>query len=447
MFTTEFGRCNVKGEDNMKKQIATVLTAALLAFPVSTGVVMAETTTTPDTTTINTPVTTTGSTDTATTNTSANQGSTTTTTNTPTGTTTTGDTTSTSGTTTGDTAQTGVQTPVVDADGNTVEAGTLPDSPLYWFESLIKKIQVALTFDPVKKTKLITEQASEDLAEATELAVKGDEENVEKALTRYNDKITKAQEYLEQVKDPESEESQKLQTALTKVNANNVLVLGGLLEKLPPQAAERLALNIVRAMEKAVDKADKMDKKNGHVDQDDQAKESTTETDSTTTPVTEATPGTTVTPTDSTANGTVEADPVSNEAATTLTKEEFKALSQEAKKALEEFRVALGLKKGPQGNAYGYYYRAHQDKEWDKENVKQGTAASVAQTQSVDQNKSVQEPKQVESAKQVQPSNTQPVQKSDVKNTYSKQQKSNDHGNQDRDDENGKKDKGNRDRD
>lgn len=419
----------------MKKQIATVLTAALLAFPVSTGVVMAETTTTPETTVINTSVTTTGSIDT---------------TNTPSGTTTSGDSTNeTQATnTTGDASQTGEPAPVVDADGNTVEAGTLPDSPLYWFESLIKKIQVALTFDPVKKTKLITEQASEDLAEATELAVKGDEENVEKALTRYNDKITKAQEFLEQVKDPESEESQKLQAALTKVNENNVLVLGGLLEKLPPQAAERLALNIVRAMEKAVDKADKMDRKNGHVDQDDQAEEATTETDSTTAPATATTPSTTVTPTDTTATGTVEADPVSNEAATTLTKEEFKALSKEAKKALEEFRVALGLKKGPQGNAYGYYYRAHQDKEWDKENVKQGTAApSPLTTQSVDQNKSVQEPKQVEPAKQVQPSKTQPVQKSDVKNTYSKQQKSNDHGDQDRDDANGKKDKGNRDRD
>lgn len=407
----------------MKKQIATVLTAALLAFPVSTGVVMAETTTTPGTV--------------ITDSSSANQSSTTTATNTSSGTTDSGvatnETTATN--TTGEANQTGVPNPVVDADGNTVEPGTLPDSPLYWFENLIEKIQVALTFDPAKKAKRIEEHACKKLAEAVKLAEKGDEANVEVAITRYNEKITEAQAYLEHVKNPESEESQKLQAALTKVNANNVLVLGGLLEKLPPQAAEKLALSIVGAMEKAVDKADKMERKNHNVDQDDQVKESITGTDSTTAPTTETTPSNAVTATDSAANGAVEADPISNEAATTLTKDEFKALSKEAKKALEEFRIALGLKKGPQGNAYGYYYRAHQ------------AAPSPLTTQSVDQSKSVQEPKPVEPAKQVQPSKTQPVQKSEVKNTTSKQQRSKDHEDQDRDDDHGKKDKGNRDRD
>lgn len=343
----------------MKKKLAIVLTAALLTFPVSTGVVMAADAGTPPVVNadgVTPPV---------------------------------------------------VTLSVVNADGVTVDAGNSLNS---WFEVLIEKIKLALTFDPVKKTKLITEQANEDLAEAAKLDEKGDEANVEKALTSYSEKIDKAQEFLALVGDKDSVESQKLQVALTKVNANNAVVLGGLLEKLPPQAAQKVALNIVRAMEKALVKAAKMEEKQGQVDQDE---------DSTNTVETESTVGTAVTP-------PAVIPPTGsdlNESDTDLTKEELKALSEEAKKALDEFRVALGVKKLPQGNAYGYYKN---DKDKDKENEKQTQSAPAPQA--------TKPAESVEQVKQTKPEQAQPVQKPEVKKSSPSQDN-------DRDDDHGKKDK------
>lgn len=56
--------------------------------------------------------------------------------------------------------------PILDENGEVVSPGTLPDSPVYWLTTLIEKLQVALTFDPVKKTELLEEQALERIAEA-----------------------------------------------------------------------------------------------------------------------------------------------------------------------------------------------------------------------------------------------------------------------------------------
>lgn len=236
----------------MKKQIALALTAALLAFPVTPGLVMADT-----------------------------------------------------------------EATVQNQDGKTVDPGTLPDSPLYWFQTLIEKVQVALTFDPVKKADLVGRQACENLAEAEALIEKGDTEKAEETLTVYSEKIEQAQAFLDQLEDPGSEAAQRVQDALTQVNTQNIVVLGGLLEKLPPQAAQRTALNIVRSLEKAVAKAEKMENR------DNETTDSGTNTEVTN----------------------------SNET------EDQTALHEQAKQALEQFQVDLGLKKeknAPNGNAYGY---------------------------------------------------------------------------------------------
>lgn len=236
----------------MKKQIALALTAALLVFPVTPGLVMADT-----------------------------------------------------------------EATVQNQDGKTVDPGTLPDSPLYWFQTLIEKVQVALTFDPVKKADLVERQACENLAEAEALIEKGDTEKAEETLTVYSEKIEQAQAFLDQLEDPGSEAAQRVQDALTQVNTQNIVVLGGLLEKLPPQAAQRTALNIVRSLEKAVAKAEKMENR------DNETTDSGTNTEVTN----------------------------SNET------EDQTALHEQAKQALEQFQVDLGLKKeknAPNGNAYGY---------------------------------------------------------------------------------------------
>ncbi len=145
-------------------------------------------------------------------------------------------------------------TTVVDSDGQTVTAGTLPDSPLYWFTNLIEKLQLALTFDSAKKAKLMEHQALEKLAGACEMNKKGKHKEAQQAIEKYTSKMTAAQDFLTQVKDPTSANAQILIEALSKTQAANISVLAGLLDKLPPQAAQKVALNVVRSLEKAVER-------------------------------------------------------------------------------------------------------------------------------------------------------------------------------------------------
>lgn len=299
----------------MKKQLAIALTAALLTFPAAPGLVLADTATNSGA----------GAVTTTTTQTGTNGGST----SASSSASTTADASTTNIGTTTSTTSSAITAPVVDQNGQTVNPGVLPDSPWYWFQTLMEKVQLALTFDPVKKAELTEKQATEDLAEAQALIKKENTEEAEKALTRYNEKIDSAQAFLDQLKDPNSETAQKVQLALTKVNTNNMVVLGSLLEKLPPQAAQRLALNIVRSVEKAVAKADKMDKKNGQ------------NTDGTTTDASQSASTTTTTSTPSTNDQTGTTDQAQ--------------LTKEAQQALQEFQVALGVKHTPNGYAYGYY--------------------------------------------------------------------------------------------
>ncbi|AFM02027.1 hypothetical protein Desde_3755 [Desulfitobacterium dehalogenans ATCC 51507] len=299
-------------------------------------------------------------------------------------------------------------TTIVDSDGKEIGPGILPDSPFYWLDELVEKVQVALTFNPEKKVKLIDKHACERLAEISALAKKASVEEVkdtasqvesetatsdesttkedggsvsedsgegtadsakesnnttdkgqetkeeqtatnpklekkikacEKALDRYNKKIADAQGFLEQLENPESEEYQKLQEALAKVNANNVLVLGSLLDKLPPHAAQRLAVNIVRSMEKAVEKMEKMEEKNQEpvMEKDNQDGEPSNNDSATPASKEKATP---VVPT------TVFQNKEDIKKADKITKKEYKALAKEAKQALKQFQEELGLQ-GP----------------------------------------------------------------------------------------------------
>jgi len=247
----------MKTRKQIKKQLAIAVTAALLALPLGTSLVLADTASSVEATTSTTTSTDTTSADTTsadTTSTDATSTDTTSTDTTSTDTTST-DTTTTDNTST-DTTNTDVDTtPVVDADGNAVD-------PANWLSDLIGKLKMALAFDPARKGELSEEQALTKLAKAHKLMTEGKTAESEIAFSEYTDKITKAQEFLEKIEDPDSEQAQKLTIALANVNHNNIKVLGNLLEKLPPQAAQKLALNVVRSMEKAVSKMEKQEAKN-----------------------------------------------------------------------------------------------------------------------------------------------------------------------------------------
>jgi hypothetical protein len=149
--------------------------------------------------------------------------------------------------------------PVLDENGEVVSPGTLPDSPFYWLTTLIEKLQVMLTTDPVQKTELLEEQALERLSEAQVMVQNGETEEAEATLQAYSGKLAEAQAFLVTLTETDSETLQKLETALGMSHANNIQTLGGLLDKLPPQAAQKVALNVVRSMEKSIAKMEKKD--------------------------------------------------------------------------------------------------------------------------------------------------------------------------------------------
>ena len=284
----------------LKKKLAVAITVALLAFPLSTALAMADTIPTANTTVA--------------------------------------------------TTVTPATTPVVDVNGNTV-------TPANWFTDLIGKLQLALTFDPARKGELNEQQALAKLAEAQKLMKDGKPEAAQICLNEYTDKITKAQAFLDQVKDPTSETAKTLDKALANVNLNNVQVLSNLLDKLPPQAAQKLALNVVRTMEKAVIKIQKEEAKVA------------LETTTTTTPpaITPVTP------------------PVMDS----------KILEKQAKAALENFKKSLNQKgkihiedqvqeDNGDKNVVGQS-KPEQEKPEMEQNSQQGTQSQSQQTQSITQ--------------------------------------------------------------
>jgi hypothetical protein len=364
----------------MKKKLSVLVTTFMLSFTVNAGLVLAETGQ-PTGVMVeeqNTEVAVEG--ETLVTETTAVIAATETDSEATTADTTTTDTTTTDTTTATETTDSdaiGTDTVVVDADGQEVDPGTLPDSPLSWLEELIEKIKVTLAGNPIEKAQLLEEQATEDLAEVTELVKEGEtnEEQIEEVLTSYTTKVEKALEFLEQVENTDSDEYQKFQEALTKVNTNNVIVLGGLLEKLPAQAAEKVALNIVRAMEKAIAKVEKKDRKLAPLEQVETA-------DTDTAAEGEATMETSA---DATTAETINDAQVDEEV------DEEVNISAEATDVLTTFAKALGLEKSPQGNAYGYYYKHNKEAKEAKEAAKAANKARQVTEQTEQQEEQAEE--------------------------------------------------------
>jgi len=148
------------------------------------------------------------------------------------------------------TAKTTLSAPVVDPDGEIV----IPSTE---FSDFIDKLQLALAFDPAHKGQLTKQHALRKLAQAQKLMKDGKTEASKICFNQYKDKIAEAQAFLLEVEDTDSETAKALAQALVNVEADNVQVLTNLVDKLSPQAAQKVALNVVRTMEKAVDEIKK----------------------------------------------------------------------------------------------------------------------------------------------------------------------------------------------
>ncbi|WP_152671439.1 DUF5667 domain-containing protein [Desulfosporosinus acididurans] len=214
---------------------------------------------------------------------------------------------------------------VVDGNGNTVTAEN-------WFTDLLGKIQLMLTSDPVNKASINEHHALANLAEAKKLMQQGNSQAAEASLSQYSDKMSQAENFISQAKDPNSETAKALTIALANVNSNNIEVLSSLLDKLPPQAAQRLALNIVKTMEKAVTKLP--------AEETDSTAGTTSSTSSSTNSSTTVPSGTSASTSGSvTDSGSVTANssPTNTQPVTNNTKQ----LEKDAKVALENFKKSL----------------------------------------------------------------------------------------------------------
>jgi len=138
-----------------------------------------------------------------------------------------------------------VVAPVVDATGKLVLASTQ-------YSDFIDALQLALTFDPAHKAQINKRHALKKLAQAQQYMKDGNIEACKIAFNEYKDKIAQAQAFLTAAKDSTSDIAKALTIALADVDAKNIQVLTALTTKLPPQAAQKLALNVVRTMNKAV---------------------------------------------------------------------------------------------------------------------------------------------------------------------------------------------------
>lgn len=148
--------------------------------------------------------------------------------------------------------------PVLDANGQPVSPGTLPNSPFYWLANLMQRVQLFFTFDSAQKAALLENQALKNLAAAQQMAKAGNTAGAQKSLASYVQKVADAQALLTKLADPKT--VQTLQSAIAKSDAANIQVLSGLLVKIPAPGAKAVALNIMRAIEKVADKMDDADK-------------------------------------------------------------------------------------------------------------------------------------------------------------------------------------------
>jgi len=130
-----------------------------------------------------------------------------------------------------------------------MNAGILPDNPLYRLKGIFHSIQLFFTFDPAERAKLHYELAEEKLAEADEMINKGKIDLALNSKKLYEDEINAA--------DIEEERAVAFGRNITALvdHVNNetykhILVLQGVLEKVPINIKPIIQRTIDLSMEK-----------------------------------------------------------------------------------------------------------------------------------------------------------------------------------------------------
>ncbi|MGC7869943.1 DUF5667 domain-containing protein [Desulfosporosinus sp. SYSU MS00001] len=144
-----------------------------------------------------------------------------------------------------------------DINATTSVDATTNSSSNDWLTQLIDKLQTILGTDSTVTTDSQTGQTSENTSETSTLSEVGDTGETQVTTDEYSKRLKEAQDFLGGLSAEDSDTMQKLELAVSNNHAQNIKVLGNLLDKLPSQASERLAFNIVRSMEKSVNKTEK----------------------------------------------------------------------------------------------------------------------------------------------------------------------------------------------
>lgn len=122
------------------------------------------------------------------------------------------------------------------AGATTAAASSLPGDPLYAVKRLGEDVRLALTFDDVARTRLLSELTDRRLEELAEIA-KNRPASAPTATQEYADAVNDFADALDQLRDADSEEKRNAAQALAEAaRAKHKAVLDAVKEQLPAEA-------------------------------------------------------------------------------------------------------------------------------------------------------------------------------------------------------------------
>ncbi|MFA4999101.1 MAG: DUF5667 domain-containing protein, partial [Candidatus Paceibacterota bacterium] len=129
----------------------------------------------------------------------------------------------------------------------------LPDSPFYFLKSWARSIQMALTFDPLKKAELQLKFSNEKIIETEKMVtLKKVQEKVQNALKNYQETILGVATATEKIKE-KAEESQEVEKFIEKFT-NQSALQQKILEKLETQVSTTTAEKIIEMRQAHLEK-------------------------------------------------------------------------------------------------------------------------------------------------------------------------------------------------
>ena len=126
------------------------------------------------------------------------------------------------------------------------EAGTTPDSIFYGLDTALEKIRLVITFKAEKEAEIHLNHAEERLAELKEMVNKNETKYTEKLIEKREKSLNKSKEEIKKAEEKGVDVS-VLAAKVQEVTSKHIIVLQGLLDKVPEQAREHIQNAIERS--------------------------------------------------------------------------------------------------------------------------------------------------------------------------------------------------------